>query len=378
MRKIFIIGSIVGFYQYLEAIQTRSIYDIMKERSDIEYIKCHEAKEFVYDSFPILRLPERSPFKGFFAETFILRIPEGEVFGSCGFLKIGSCLIRESAYQNVLGNMKLLTHVQKMLHVIPQKIKGRVAVISGYDDCYSHWMHDVLGKLIMLKEYNVEYDWLCVSFNKKYQKETLLAFGIDLQKIIEPKGLLQLIQADTLIVPSLPACRVMENEGVIMNFFLAYYYADWVIDYLRKLFLPLSEKVVRQFSKKVFISRSDASYRIVENEDEIFNLFEQKGFFRYKLSELSVVEQVALFRQAEIIVGAHGSGFVNLIFCNPGTRVVELFQGRLDLSFFYIAQQMKLDYQHIKTIDFLDGYGHKSFRAPLFIFKDFLARNSDW
>jgi capsular polysaccharide biosynthesis protein len=39
---------------------------------------------------------------------------------------------------------------------------------------------------------------------------------------------------------------------------------------------------------------------------------------------LAFADQVQLFSQADVIVGAHGSAFANLIWCRPGTRVVDL------------------------------------------------------
>ena len=40
---------------------------------------------------------------------------------------------------------------------------------------------------------------------------------------------------------------------------------------------------------------------------------------------MSVEEQVKFFSSADMVVGAHGAALTNLVFCRPGTRVVELF-----------------------------------------------------
>ena len=42
------------------------------------------------------------------------------------------------------------------------------------------------------------------------------------------------------------------------------------------------------------------------------------------MSNLSFLEQVSLFRNASKIVGLHGGGFANIIFCNPKTLVLEI------------------------------------------------------
>ena len=42
------------------------------------------------------------------------------------------------------------------------------------------------------------------------------------------------------------------------------------------------------------------------------------------MSDFSFSDQVALFHNAEQIVGLHGAAFANTIFCKPKTKVVEM------------------------------------------------------
>jgi capsular polysaccharide biosynthesis protein len=41
-------------------------------------------------------------------------------------------------------------------------------------------------------------------------------------------------------------------------------------------------------------------------------------------SKLSLSQQVEAFSNAEIILGPHGAGLTNIMFCNPGTKVIEI------------------------------------------------------
>ena len=297
-------------------------------------------------------------------KNFILIIPGGIGFAGGGPCLINDLCIFETAYP---------WNVQVGCRTLSKKISGRVACIVGYDDYYYHWMHDVLGKLIMLQKSGIKYDKLYIACDRSYQTETLKILGVNFDMIVKQGSRDECIQADELICPSLPARVVVNDFKLCKKFELsAFYYRDWVISYLRDLLLPLSCQITTHFSERVFISRNDAWQRKIINEDEVFALFEQEGFERYCLSNMSVVEQVALFAQAKYIVGAHSSGLTNLIFCQPGTKVVEIFQARLDLSFFYIAQQMNLRYDYIKTIDFVSGNDHIDTIVPLGIIESFI------
>jgi len=66
------------------------------------------------------------------------------------------------------------------------------------------------------------------------------------------------------------------------------------------------------------------SSREIENEDEVVISLEAVGFRSVNPADLPYDEQRELFSNASIVVGAHGSAFANLVWCAPGTKVVDL------------------------------------------------------
>ena len=46
--------------------------------------------------------------------------------------------------------------------------------------------------------------------------------------------------------------------------------------------------------------------------------------FSVKLSDYSFTEQIMLFKKASFVIGLHGAGFANTVFCDPGTKIIEL------------------------------------------------------
>jgi capsular polysaccharide biosynthesis protein len=61
----------------------------------------------------------------------------------------------------------------------------------------------------------------------------------------------------------------------------------------------------------------------VANEGEVERLLHEEGFTTVSSGSLSVAEQILLFSQATHVVGAHGAGLANMVFCRPGARVIE-------------------------------------------------------
>lgn len=400
-----------------------TIQNLLQQHPDIEYIKSHDIEPFEYKSFPISRFPELQPNKGLFAPTYILKIPNGQVCSVHGWIKKDNNIIQDFIPTcHPLGfNLQAL---EKQPFTNLKKITGKVAVItSKLDIYYSHWMYNILGRLALLESQGIEYDWLYVACDKPYMKESLALWGIDTKKLLDPLKDFVYIEADELIVPSHIGVRIPEPHQYPLNWvpleiygpkwnldsskikmpaniklpddrllatistenlFLTWaplcgsYFYPWVVEYTKNKFLSfIQNKSFNHLSQKIFISRGDAKIRNMINEDEIFKLFEQYGFVRYNLAHLSLLEQVALFNNAKCIIGAHGTGFANLIFCKPNTHIIEIFQARSDCCFYYLSQLMNLDHYCIQTEDFHDIDGNTNTSVPLFIIQNFINEHQE-
>ena len=58
-------------------------------------------------------------------------------------------------------------------------------------------------------------------------------------------------------------------------------------------------------------------------------------------------EQVDLFHKAECIVGLHGAGFANIVFCQPRTKVIELRSSNAGPMYENVAKKNDLNYNSI-------------------------------
>jgi capsular polysaccharide biosynthesis protein len=87
----------------------------------------------------------------------------------------------------------------------------------------------------------------------------------------------------------------------------------------------------------------------VENEEEeVIACLAPLGFEVVTLSGLSVAAQAALFSSARVIVGPHGAGFSNLLFCRPGAIVLEFFSPYyVNFCYWMLARGAHLSYNYI-------------------------------
>lgn len=362
-----------------------SVETIVKKYKDqIGYQEFTPRHELYFNPIPFApqEFHQYQPNHVTLAPTWVLTIPRGRVCSKTGYVFIDEKYL----LRNLLCHAGWFVHQLNLLNwekqnfKNPRKVSGRVAVITRLGaENYSHFMVDVLGRLAILEMMGVDYDWLYVPYNKPHIHQILTAWGIDPLKIIQPEGEFNYIEADELIVPSYTA-NLQSTPHVTYNHLVdlcAQYWPTWLTDYYRYKFLPLVQKTPidqERFSKRVFISRKDSHWRVLINEDEVFALFEAHGFKRYVLSELTFLEQVALFNNAEIVVGAHGTAMCNMVFCSSDVKIVEIFQQRVDSCFAFLAQSLGLNYTPVKTAEFIlhDRGGGAATIAPLDIIENII------
>jgi capsular polysaccharide biosynthesis protein len=207
---------------------------------------------------------------------------------------------------------------QLLLDHFPWRIQGTVVSLltgGGANNNYFHWLYDALPRLYMAKtivKLDANTRYLIPEDTYSFQKETLDILGVPVGARISSKDCRHL-QATNLIATTHPN----PGEGA----------PAWVVKFLREAFSGcFTDKIAERL---IYISRGDSLRgRRLLNEDYLRTRLESVGFSTYRLSELTVSQQIALFSQAKMIVGMHGAGFSNLAFAAKGAVVYELFSDR--------------------------------------------------
>jgi capsular polysaccharide biosynthesis protein len=86
-----------------------------------------------------------------------------------------------------------------------------------------------------------------------------------------------------------------------------------------------------------------------------------RGFEIVVPGALTLTEQIRVFREASLVVGPHGAGLTNIVFCEPGTIVYELVPDHYpNVCFTNLALICRLRYWADSFIS--EGDGHPSAR----------------
>lgn len=98
---------------------------------------------------------------------------------------------------------------------------------------------------------------------------------------------------------------------------------------------------------RIYISRDKATKRRLLNEDRIIEVLQAFKFTTVYAEDLIYAEQVQLFYNAEVVVGAHGAGLTNILF-GRNLQVIELHPADMVRShYFMICKACSFHYHYL-------------------------------
>lgn len=192
---------------------------------------------------------------------------------------------------------------------LPIEISESTFLLGG-DTNYYHWLINWIPRLFLYESLGLNCK---IIVNSEFSKSQF-----DILKTIFPW-----VREDLIIINK---NNFLYRTLYIPNFFLNPIHSPNFISKLRQRIFSLYYKdiVNAMFPKKILISRNDAKFRKIINEDELFEKLKPMGFQKIRLRELSFIEQINLFYHAKVILAPHGAGLANLVFCNSQPDVIEI------------------------------------------------------
>ncbi|NTS43158.1 glycosyltransferase family 61 protein [Flavisolibacter sp. BT320] len=206
-----------------------------------------------------------------------------------------------------------------------------IRMLKGGERNYWHFLHDLLGEVVLAKEYvhnaaNIPYliseDLAKQPFFKQAIAESSYLSGLNW--VVQKKD--QYVRADKAYFLQVQPNKKETLLGV------------------RALFnLPLADNTHK---RKVFLTRNPKRIRYLKNAGEIEIIARKYSFEIIDADTLSFSEQINLFRQVRFLAGIHGAGLVNMIFRQGAPMsLLELFpQNYIQPHYFWLSKDLGFDY----------------------------------
>ena len=247
----------------------------------------------------------------------------------------GGLLLAESAMER--QRMEISPAYQTFRPSWRKRLHGEYTTIWGlWGTQFYHWWIDCLPRIYSLVSTGVlpQTPLLIPANLGKFQRESLAACLPPATKVIEiaDRGW---IDVDQLVLPSF---LTWKSCGLIPAAHR---------DYLRARLFDYASVGEPRAERRLFVSRRNVGRRHLLNERDVEAFLAARGFETCYPEQLSLAEQIRLFREARIVVAPHGSALVNLLFGNK-LRLLELFPNRDPAThFFFLCRSLGHDYHYL-------------------------------
>ena len=306
--------------------------------SILDWVKNTGNQDLLFEIYPEVKIPDVSnveEFKiiegkpEFSNKGFVAILPGGRVWSDKAVISPDNKLLWDVSLEWLKAPEMHSIFQEK--HLPPIIMTEETVAILNHPaaDNFYHWMIETLARIHLIQQSNIKIDKYIINhLSLPFQLETLKAVGIPEDRIIVPSNDFHL-KAKQLIVPS----------------FIDYPNA-WTCKFVRDLLLNTIKIQNNKDYERIYIARPQR--RRVKNEKEILDVLNKYGFKSILPEYMSLQEQISVFNSAKIVIGPHGAGLANLVFCQSGTKVIELFASKyINAQYWFISRHMNFDYRFI-------------------------------
>ncbi len=206
---------------------------------------------------------------------------------------------------------------------------------GNYSWNYYHLVFEFLIKLFWLNKINIPLDIPIIVddiiLNVPQYNELLNMINIHKRDVIGVKQMeqyrinyLYFANCPNLIPPDFKNIIDIQPKDILFNDNLLFQFRTYL----------LKKATKNTYFKRIYISRKNANKKRTFNEDAVYSFLMDYGFVTIMPENYSIADQIAIFNQAEYIIGGIGAAFTNLLFCKEGCKILSLAKNQLPFSTF--------------------------------------------
>jgi capsular polysaccharide biosynthesis protein len=197
-----------------------------------------------------------------------------------------------------------------------RELAGTVVLLGSDEPSnFGSFLFRVLPKLVAVERLKLSSAQYLVWVGHESFRQFLALAGLTKQAILVEHDPGCITHAEHLIVPG-----QRNNQGGLDHESRAFF-AE-----LRARYGGPPQRGKRLYVSRARHTRTDpaATDRVMRNESELIERLAALGFTIVEPETLTAWEQIRLFSSAQLVVGPAGSGLFNVVFCHPGTRVIDI------------------------------------------------------
>ena len=201
----------------------------------------------------------------------------------------------------------------------PMPVRDHIAesVFIGFNAAwrnYAHWMQESLPKILAWRNLRVR---------------------LGNPKLVLPRISADSVEAHTLQILGIEpddVIMVQPGEAVILD--EAFMMSETSLFSVSSLVATAGQELARELKgrgpqetgcgQRVYIHRK-VEWRRVANFATLTEVLERRGFAIVTFEDTPLARQIAIMREARYVIAEHGAGLINVMFCEPGARVLEMF-----------------------------------------------------
>jgi len=246
-------------------------------------------------------------------------------------VRTSACLAGNFYLQESYGSLRRCLIDRPFPDFTGQKFTGGGTVTCVNHTTYYHFLLEEVPRLLWALEQHRDLKVVVHNSAPDYIRDILALIS----KLLDFSCEVVFTDTDVLQIPSYVFTQAEAYSGFVHG-------DDLLL--LRKHLLKETTKRCHA-DKKIYLTRRNAS-RSFANEEQVAELMMNKGYDVVIPETMDFSSQIALSQDASVVVAPHGAGLANLLWCHPGTKIVEIFSPLyFNDCYARLSAQLKLPYR---------------------------------
>ena len=297
-----------------------------------------KTNSFKLDYLTINGNKKRPPIEIFYPDSILFRATNSETQnfqilpsgGICTDKKILCTGVQGKQEYNILGYLKSFVTQKKVISGIV------ICIWSQQFLSYGDFVLQLLPELCLIKSIISQEEWSNAHFifskPRKFVVDYLRNLGVNESQIID---------SSNYCFDVAPKSQIYFREKDPLRFFCA----PLELLQISRKYLMNEQGINHNKRKILFVERLGGIRRAIGLNEQIRSNLRELGVSFFNPANVSVKKQIETFANARIVVGIHGAGIANILWCQQGTKVVEIFHPKFaHVCYPILANHLNMDY----------------------------------